>query len=184
VIGTPAYMAPEQACGAAVDARCDLFSLGAVLYRAATGQFPFGGRDTLSILSALATRTPTTPHRIVPSLPRLFSGLVMRLLAKDPDDRPRSAREVVEAIEALERWETAAEADACPPEEPASPPTPAVEEGGRKRDGGRPKRPRVRLRKQRPEAGGDRGVWVLVAGAALLVVAGLFLVLIWLAGKS
>ena len=92
VIGTPAYMAPEQASGEAVDARCDLFSLGAVLYKAATGESPFGGRDTLSVLHALATRTPTPPHRIVPSLPRMFSGLVMRLLAKDPADRPQSAR--------------------------------------------------------------------------------------------
>src|SRR5262245_34999518 len=134
VIGTPAYMAPEQATGAEVDARCDLFSLGAVLYRAATGTSPFGDRDTLAILSALATRTPVTPHRIVPSLPRMFSGLVMRLLAKDPDDRPESAREVVEAIEALERGEADEEPVECSPVEPASAATPAEEEG-------RPRRP-------------------------------------------
>ena len=73
VIGTPAYMAPEQAAGDAVDARSDLFSLGSVLYRAATGEPPFGGKDTLSVLNALATRTPTPPHRIVPSLPWMFS---------------------------------------------------------------------------------------------------------------
>jgi serine/threonine protein kinase len=178
VIGTPAYMAPEQATGAAVDARCDLFSLGAVLYRAATGKSPFGDRDTLSILSALATRTPAPPHRIVPSLPRMFSGLVMRLLTKDPADRPQSAREVVEAIEALERGETAEEADACPPKEIASPPTPAVEDGGRKQDGARPKRPRVRQKKKRPEAGRDWGPWVLATGAAMLVVAALVLLLL------
>jgi serine/threonine protein kinase len=185
VIGTPAYMAPEQATGAAVDARCDLFGLGAVLYRAATGQAPFGDRDTLSILSALATRTPTTPHRIVPSLPRLFSGLVMRLLARDPDDRPQSAREVAEAIEALERGETGEEeADACPPEETASPPAPTAEEGGRKRDEGHPRRPRVRRRKKRPGPGRNRGLWVLAAGAALLVVAALVLLLALLLARS
>src|SRR6202022_118250 len=133
------YMAPEQASAAAVDARCDLFSLGAVLYRAATGKSPFGDRDTLSILNALATRTPELPHRLVPSLPRMFSGLVMRLLAKDPADRPQSAREVVQAIEALERGETAEEAGppketTSPPKETASPPAPAPEEGGPKRD--------------------------------------------------
>ena len=171
VIGTPAYMAPEQASGAAVDARCDLFSLGAVLYRAATGQFPFGGRDTLSILSALATRTPVPPHRIVPSLPRLFSGLVMRLLARDPDDRPRLAREVVAAIEALERGEAGEEAEASPPQETAPPLNPAAEEERR------PKRPRVRRRKKRPEVGRGWANWVLAIGAALLVVAVLALVL-------
>jgi serine/threonine protein kinase len=180
VIGTPAYMAPEQASGAAVDARCDLFSLGAVLYRAATGTSPFGDRDTLAILSALATRTPVPPHRMVPSLPRMFSGLVMRLLAKDPADRPQSAREVVKAIEALERGETAEDADACPPKETASPPTPAAEEGERNRDGRRLKRPRVRRRKKEPEAGRDWSIWVLAAGAALLVVAALFLLLLFI----
>ncbi len=175
VIGTPAYMAPEQASGEAVDARCDLFSLGAVLYKAATGESPFGGRDTLSVLHALATRTPTPPHRIVPSLPRMFSGLVMRLLAKDPADRPQSAREVVEAIEALERGETEEEADDFPPEEAASLPVPAVKEERPKRNEAPPERPRVRRRKKRPEAKRDWGLWVLAAGAALLVVAALVL---------
>jgi len=178
VIGTPAYMAPEQATGAAVDARCDLFSLGAVLYKIATGTSPFGDRDTLSILSALATRTPVTPHRFVPSLPRMFSGLVMRLLARDPDDRPQSAREVVEAIEALGRAEAEEKPVECTAEEAGSPPAPAAEEGGR------PRRPRVRRGKRLPEARRDWGVWVLVAGAALMVVAVLllFFVLIRRAG--
>ncbi len=173
VIGTPAYMAPEQASGAAVDARCDLFSLGSVLYRAATGKSPFGDRDTLAILSALATRTPVPPHRIVPSLPRIFSGLVMRLLAKDPDDRPRSAREVVEVIEALERGEEEEDEPVeCVPEETAPPPSAAA---GEER---RPRRPQVRRKKKRQETERDWGLWVLVAGAALLVVAVLFLVLV------
>src|SRR5262249_28634813 len=174
VIGTPAYMAPEQATGAAVDARCDLFSLGAVLYRAATGKAPFGDRDTLSILSALATRTPTPPHRVVPSLPRLFSGLVMRLLARDPDDGPQSAREVAEAIEALERGETGEEeADARPPEETASPPAATAEEGGRKRAEGHPRRRRVRRRKKRSGPGRNWGLWGLAAGAGGVVGAAL-----------
>jgi serine/threonine protein kinase len=177
VIGTPAYMAPEQASGSAVDARCDLFSLGSVLYRSATGTAPFGERDTLAILNALATRTPLPPHRIVPSLPRMFSGLVMRLLAKDPDDRPQSAREVVEAIEALERGETEGTA-ARPPQETASPPIPVAPEEGRKREEARPQRPRVHRRKKRPEAGKHSELWAWVAGAAMLVVSALVLVLV------
>lgn len=172
VIGTPAYMAPEQATGAAVDARCDLFSLGAVLYRAATGEAPFGDKDTLSILNALATRTPVPPHRIVPTLPRLFSGLVMRLLARDPDDRPRSAREVVEAIEALERGDAEKKINANPPKEIAPPPAPAAEARAR------PKRSGVRRRKKQPEPGRGLALWVLVAGVTLLVVAILALVFV------
>jgi serine/threonine protein kinase len=177
VIGTPAYMAPEQASGAVVDARCDLFSLGAVLYRAATGLAPFGDVDTMSVLSALATRTPVPPHRIEPSLPRTFSGLVKRLLAKDPADRPQSAREVVEAIEALECGDTAVEIEVCPVEEAAPPATPAEEERTGKRER-RPKRHRLRRRKARPEARTDWGPWVLAAGAALLAVAVLALLFV------
>jgi eukaryotic-like serine/threonine-protein kinase len=59
--GTPAYMPPEQARGEKVDARCDLYSLGVVLYRMATGQMPFKGSSTLAVLTALATETPTEP---------------------------------------------------------------------------------------------------------------------------
>ena len=165
-------MAPEQASGAAVDARCDLFSLGAVLYRAATGKAPFGDLDTLSVLSALATRTPAPSHWILPSLPRMFSGLVMRLLAKDPADRPQSAREVVKAIEALECGETVQGSEPCPSKQTASSSIPA-EERRRTRDQGRPKRRRVRRRKQRPETEKDWGPWVLAAGVALLVLAAL-----------
>jgi serine/threonine protein kinase len=183
VIGTPAFMAPEQASAAMADARSDLFSLGAVLYRAATGKAPFGDQDTMSILHALATKTPVPPHRIVPSLPRMFSGLVMRLLAKDPDDRPQSAREVVKAIEALERGEEDVifGVEVCPPEEEtAAPSAPVAEEEEPKREGERPRRPVVRRRKKRPKPRRDWGPWVLAAGAALLVVAVLALLLIFL----
>ena len=192
VIGTPAYMAPEQANGEEVDARCDLFSLGAVLYRTGTGTLPFAGKDTLSVLSALATQTPAPPHRLVPSLPQAFSTLVMRLLAKDPADRPQSAREVVEAIEAIERGEEPREATAPPDEAPvapglkkdqaASPPATAEEDRERAAAGvtrKRPKqaRPAASRRKQRPEAERDWGRVVLVASLVLLAVAFLVLLL-------
>jgi serine/threonine protein kinase len=178
VIGTPAYMAPEQGSGTAVDARCDLFSLGAVLYRAATGKAPFGDVNTLSVLRALATQTPVLPHRIVPSLPRMFSGLVMRLLDKDPADRPQSALEVVEAIEVLEYGETPEEVVVCSPAEIAPPSAPAMEETRLRREPARPKRRRVRRKKRRTAAGRDWGPWVLAAGATLLVVAVLALLFV------
>src|SRR4029077_1753648 len=60
-IGPPASMAPEQAGGKPVDHRCDLFSLGCVLYRMATGQMAFKGDDTIAILSAIALETPASP---------------------------------------------------------------------------------------------------------------------------
>src|SRR5262249_29628802 len=106
LVGTPAYMSPEQANAAPVDHRCDLFSLGSVLYRLATGQLPFPGKDTLSILTALATRDPEPPENFDPSLPPGFCELVMRLLSKDPDRRPQSARDVAETLAAIERGPT------------------------------------------------------------------------------
>ena len=103
VIGTPAYMSPEQAKADDVDARCDLFSLGAVLYRTATGDMPFAGKDTLTMLAAVTSRTPPAPHKVNPALPPAFSELIMRLLAKDPARRTQTAREVVTTIEDIER---------------------------------------------------------------------------------
>jgi serine/threonine protein kinase len=178
VIGTPAYMAPEQASGSEVDARCDLFSLGGVLYRAATGKAPFGDVHTLSVLRALATQTPVLPHRIVPSLPPIFSGLVMRLLAKDPADRLQSAREVVEAIEILEYGEAAEVVEVCSPEEIASPSVPAKEETRPRPEPAGPKRRHVPRKKRRTKAGRDWGPWVLAAGTTLLVVAVLALLFV------
>jgi serine/threonine protein kinase len=102
IIGTPAYMAPEQAGGKSVDHRCDLFSLGCVLYRMCTGQMAFKGPDTISILSALALEQPESPATLHPEIPAELSELVMQLLAKNPADRPSSAREVADRLQELE----------------------------------------------------------------------------------
>jgi serine/threonine protein kinase len=180
VIGTPAYMAPEQAGAADVDARCDLFSLGAVLYRAATGELPFGGKDTLSVLHALANKTPTPPHQRISDLPRAFSGLVMRLLSKDPADRPQTAQEVVELIAALERGETEEEEEVLTPvdEAPAGPgeeveeaPPPPAPKAEVKRSEPKKARPSGARKKKRAEAQVDWGRLVLWASLALLGVA-------------
>src|SRR5205085_1702072 len=82
VVGTPAFMAPEQARGGNVDARCDLFSLGVVLYRLCTGRQPFEGTDSVSMLLAVAMHEPPPPIEINAKLPPELSGLVMRLLEK------------------------------------------------------------------------------------------------------
>lgn len=101
IVGTPTYMAPEQAQGGAVDHRCDLFSLGCVLYVMTTGQLPFKGNDTLTVLMAIGSSDPTPPHDINPDVPEFLSSLIMRLLAKKPEDRPESAREVASSLRAL-----------------------------------------------------------------------------------
>jgi WD40 repeat protein/serine/threonine protein kinase len=108
VVGTPAYMAPEQARGEAVDHRADLFSLGCVLYRMLTGDVPFPGKDSLAVLAALALERPRPPRERNPDVPPALSGLVLRLLAKDPAGRPPSARAVVDALRAVESAPAAA----------------------------------------------------------------------------
>src|SRR5262249_6859878 len=80
VVGTPAYMAPEQGRGEPVDARCDLFSLGCVLYQMCTGQPPFRGNNTVALLLAVARDQPSPPCQLNPDLPLPLSDLVMQLL--------------------------------------------------------------------------------------------------------
>jgi hypothetical protein len=106
ILGTPAYMAPEQARGEKVDGRADLFSLGCVLYRLSTGRMPFRGADLVSTLLAVATEQPKAPLTINPQVPPALSTLVLLLLAKDPKDRPASGQAVVEALQAIEKAAT------------------------------------------------------------------------------
>ncbi len=103
VVGTPAYMSPEQAGGEKVDARTDLFSLGCVLYRLCTGAMPFAGDTTMALLTDLALFHPKPVRDLNPDVPLALADLVMRLLAKKPADRPASAQEVVEGLQAVER---------------------------------------------------------------------------------
>jgi hypothetical protein len=103
VTGTPAYMAPEQARGEAVDARADLFSLGCVLYRMSTGVVPFPGVSRQEVLRALERGQPEPPRKYNPALPRPLADLILRLLAKDPQDRPHSAQAVAEVLTALQQ---------------------------------------------------------------------------------
>jgi serine/threonine protein kinase len=102
IVGTVAYMAPEQARGVRIDARADLFSLGCVLYRLCSGRLPFHGKDAMETLISVSTEEPMPVQDLNPQLPMKLSRLIMKLLAKKPEDRPASAKAVVEAIQAIE----------------------------------------------------------------------------------
>jgi tRNA A-37 threonylcarbamoyl transferase component Bud32 len=98
LIGTPLYMSPEQAAGHPVGPRSDLFSLGAVLYTAATGRPPFDDRTMFGVLKKVCEATPAAPSLLRPDLPAWFDSLVLKLLAKAENDRYQSAEEVLHAI--------------------------------------------------------------------------------------
>src|SRR5262249_39635466 len=103
VLGTPAYMAPEQGKGLKVDARADLFSLGCVLYLALTGRQPFRGPTVMATLAAVLTELQPDPAALVPGLPRALRGLLGRLLAKDARQRPPSAAAVAAELAEIEQ---------------------------------------------------------------------------------
>jgi len=103
IVGTPAYMSPEQARGEPVDHRSDLFSLGCVLYELCGGQLPFKGENTMATLLAVTLREPPPLREVNPDLSPALTDLVHQLLAKRPEDRPSTAQAVVEVLRGLER---------------------------------------------------------------------------------
>jgi serine/threonine protein kinase len=102
IIGTPAYMSPEQATGDSLDARTDLFSLGAVLYQMLTGHRPFVGKNMPAVLMAVVSHTPVPPSELNPDVPADLDALTMRLLAKSATDRPATAEIAAEELRAVE----------------------------------------------------------------------------------
>ncbi len=106
MLGTVAYMAPEQATSGSVDSRSDLYSLGALLYEAATGQPPFAGDDAIAVISQQVNTAPVAPTWHNPNLSPGLERLILDLLAKSPDDRPQTAAEVLERLKDLEHEAT------------------------------------------------------------------------------
>jgi serine/threonine protein kinase len=98
VVGTPAYMSPEQIRGRSLDHRTDLFSFGCMLYAMSTGRRPFDASTPLAQAAALAADTPPSPRQVNPNVPAGLSALIEQLLAKSADERPASAVEVIERL--------------------------------------------------------------------------------------
>jgi len=101
VVGTAAYMSPEQARGESLDARCDLFSLGIVLYEMVTGQRPFHATSTAALTAAILTHEPPPLARFAPSTPAEFDRIVTKLLKKDPGSRYQTAADLLIDLRAL-----------------------------------------------------------------------------------
>lgn len=107
VVGTPAYMAPEQIRGSSsVDGRADVYGLGAVLYRALTGQAPYQGTVPTSVLSEVLENAPQPPGAIAPDIPPDVEAFILRAMSRDPQTRFDSADEMRRAARRLQQRRT------------------------------------------------------------------------------
>lgn len=101
VVGTPGYLAPEQACDEPVDDRSDIYSLGIVLFEMCCGKLPFRHSNVAMMLIAITTHSPPSLHELDPRVPVGLSDLVERMLSKEPKDRPPSASALIAELKHL-----------------------------------------------------------------------------------
>lgn len=99
IVGTPMYMAPEQARGERIDHRADLFSLGSVLYTMVSGRPPFRATNSLAVLKRVSEETPRPIQEIMPETPQWLCDIIAKLHAPDPNDRFQTAAEVADLLE-------------------------------------------------------------------------------------
>jgi TolB-like protein/Flp pilus assembly protein TadD len=148
-LGTVAYMSPEQARAEPVDARSDLFSLGVVLYEMATGRLPFEGKSHAEMFAAILKTDPTPPSELNPEVPARLEGVILRALEKDPALRYQSADALREGLKGDGSGRSAAS-----------------------------QRTAASARGAQGSSGSRRGLWIGLAAAALVVIAGIgFLVM-------
>jgi serine/threonine-protein kinase len=114
VIGTAAYMSPEQAVGKPADERSDIYALGCVLYALLTGRPPFSGEGSAAVMHQQANSAPRPPRAVGPRIPAALSGLVMEMLAKVPAERPQSAAEVRDQLRGMSGTRGVAAAETKP----------------------------------------------------------------------
>lgn len=101
VLGTPAYLSPEQAIGGAIDGRSDLFALGTLLYEATTGRTPFAGNSFIEIAANVLHVQPPEPSKRNPNVSKELDFIIMKALAKKPDKRYQTAKELIADLNAV-----------------------------------------------------------------------------------
>ena len=103
IVGTVAYMSPEQAEGRNIDARSDIFSLGVMLFEMATGRRPFTGDSSISVITSILRDTPPTVSDLKPAVPIEFARIVRRCLQKEPERRYQTAVDLRNALEEVKQ---------------------------------------------------------------------------------
>jgi ligand-binding sensor domain-containing protein len=166
IIGTPAYMSPEQGLGQPADHRSDIYALGVVLFEMLTGHVPYEAETPLAVLLKHVNEPLPLPRQIKPDLPPAIERVLLKALAKDPDHRFQSAQALVDA---LQEAVGLGPAETLVRSQPAVTPAPAARPAPEPRP-----RPKAALAEPRPRAEASarsRKRWPLYAGAALLAVA-------------
>jgi class 3 adenylate cyclase len=121
LVGTVAYMAPEQAVGGGTDAHSDLYAVGAMLYEMVAGRPPFLGEDAVTVISQHINTAPVAPSWHNPEVSEALESLILRLLAKDPTERAASAGAIADELARIELAPRAPVAAAAARREPAGP---------------------------------------------------------------
>jgi serine/threonine-protein kinase len=121
VMGTPDYMAPEQARGDHVDSRADIYAVGAMLYRMLTGKKPFEGLDPMATLTAVLVQEPGRPTIVNPDVPLALELVIQRAMAKDPKDRYQSMAELERELSGFDPELMSRPSTAPPPSLPPDP---------------------------------------------------------------
>ena len=98
VVGTPGYMPPEQLLGDELDARVDIYATGVLIYECLTGRLPHISESPITLIAKILEETPPAPRALDPEIPEPLSALVMRTLARDREERPRTAAELHDAL--------------------------------------------------------------------------------------
>ena len=107
VLGTPAFMSPEQCVGSSVDSRTDLFSVGAVLYYTLTGEKPFPGGNPFTIMQRVINHDPEPPSSFNPLLPKAIDKVLARAMAKKPEKRYQTAQQFIDDLKAIKSLDVA-----------------------------------------------------------------------------
>jgi serine/threonine protein kinase/formylglycine-generating enzyme required for sulfatase activity/FtsZ-binding cell division protein ZapB len=101
ILGTPAYMSPEQCRGKPTDLRCDIYSLGATYYAMVTGKRPFTGKSVMEIMRKHMEEEPISPREYNPDVAIQVAKIILKMMAKEPDDRYQNAEEIIADLDAF-----------------------------------------------------------------------------------
>jgi eukaryotic-like serine/threonine-protein kinase len=120
ILGTPAFMPPEQFTGAPIDGRADIFSLGVVLYWMATGEQPFPGESITAVSYKVVHTEPVPPRKLNPSIPLKLESIILKCLAKNPDERYQTGEDLARDLGELRSVSTSMGLKSAAPEVAAS----------------------------------------------------------------